>query len=228
MTFVGTASSQKAKDAYVPVGQGETERMTLGLNSSAWFRRDPRAMAYTAAKYLTVARLLEGTESVLEIGCGDGFGAPIIAQAVDWYLGIDFYAPHIQDAQALTMPGNVEFAAMDILNGPPISEYDAVFALDVLEHIDPEQEWLFLRNAVAYLKPPGVFVCGMPTLNSQNHASAHGRAGHINCQHPEQITATLRNYFHNVFSFGMSDGQINTGFEPMRQYQLNLCAGVRL
>lgn len=227
--FAATASSDLATFSYSPVGRGSSERLTIGPNSSAWFRKDPRAMAYTASKYLTVAKLLEGTASVLEIGCGDGFGAPIIAQHVKRYHGIDFYLPHILEAKFTPgLPSNVVFSATDMLDPYGLWErYDAAIALDVLEHIDPAQEDMFLRQVCANLNPDGVFICGMPTLNSQAHSSEHGKAGHINCQSPEKITRTLRRYFRNVFSFGLTNGHLDQGPEPMRQYQLNLAVGVK-
>lgn len=225
MTFAPGPSSQKAKDAYAPVGAAE--RITLGANSSAWFRKDPRAMAYTAGKYAFVAEMLKGAEHVLEIGCGDGFGSVILAQHVRRLTAIDFYEPHIVEADAHSARGNIKYIWADWLRWAwaQMSAYDAIACLDVLEHVDPAQENDFVDLVARSLADHGTFLCGMPTLNSQAHASEHGRAGHINCQHPAQITATLRNYFANVFSFGMIDGAVNVGPEAMRQYQLNICTG---
>lgn len=228
--FAGTTSSDLAKQAYEPVVRFPGGRIAIGHNSSGWFTRDPNAMAYTAAKYATVAKLIAGAKSALEIGCGDGFGAPIIQQRVDHLDCCDFYAPHVAEARLLWGHlSNTRFFAHDILDqGVPWDRgHEAIFALDVLEHIDPAQEDLFLHRVVADLRGNGIFICGMPTLASQEHASDHGRAGHINCQTPGQITETLKGFFDNVLSFGLADGQINLGFEPMRQYQLNVCTGPR-
>ncbi len=224
--FAGSKSSARAKTAYVPVGKDETVGRTLGINTSAWFRRDPKAMAYTAAKYKFVAKMLEGSERVLEVGCGDGFGAPIVAQHVKRLYGVDFYKPHIEEAHRnLSLP-NVEFRAGDFFdgNGDWPGTFNAIYALDVLEHVDPAQEAQFLTMVVDCLVPDGVFICGMPTLASQAFASEYNRAAHINCQNPADITATLKKYFKAVFSFGMNDEVLHTGFDMMRQYQLNLCA----
>ena len=105
--------------------------------------------------------------------------------------------------------------------------FDAIYALDVLEHVDPAQEDLFLTTVAADLVPDGIFICGMPTLASQTYASEYNKASHINCQHPAQITAKLKKHFRAVFSFGMNDEVLHTGFDMMRQYQINLCAGVQ-
>ena len=50
---------------------------------------DPKHMAFVLSRYKFVAKMLEGRQSVLEVGCGDAFGAPIVAQAVRHLLGIE-------------------------------------------------------------------------------------------------------------------------------------------
>ena len=60
--------------------------------------------------------------------------------------------------------------------------FDGVFSLDVLEHIVPENEGLFLENCLTSLDSNGMAIFGMPSLESQEHASAQSKAGHINCK----------------------------------------------
>ena len=60
--------------------------------------------------------------------------------------------------------------------------YDAVFALDVLEHIPEDMENVFLRNMFCSLNENGVAIIGMPSLESQPYASYQSKQGHINCK----------------------------------------------
>lgn len=225
------ADSKIEPEDYYVGSQAAKVRNQIGWNSSAWFRKDPRAMAYTAAKYFTVAKLLQGKRKVLEIGCGDGFGLPIVAQHVRELFAIEINDLLVTEANAVNAGAGGDIFVMqgDFLSANLIAvpAYDAVYCLDVLEHIAPDREPDFLFKVLESLTPSGVFICGMPTLNSQAWASDYGREGHINCQHPGHITGKLSDLFDNVFSFGLADGQINLGFEPMRQYQLNLCCGPR-
>lgn len=219
---------EKRPEGYVYVGEGKTERTQIGSNSTEWFSKDPRAMAYTAAKYATVAKLLGRCPRALEVGCGDGFGSSILAQVTGVLDCVDINYHNYQEAR--TCWGhlkNVAFWNCDFLkfDHPWKSNHNAIVALDVLEHIDPLSEREFLLRVADGLHRDGIFICGMPTLNSQEYATDYGKAGHVNCQHPFKITETLKEYFDNVFSFGMTDGHINVGFEPMRQYQLNLAVG---
>ena len=49
------------------------------------------------SRYKFVAKMLEGKDSVLEVGCGDGFGIPIVAQSVNTLYAIDWEERFIKD-----------------------------------------------------------------------------------------------------------------------------------
>lgn len=226
--FYGTTSNLVAKNAYVPVSEiVPAENLTLGKNTSSVFQFDPKHLGFTAAKHKFVGKMLEGSEKVLEIGCMDGFGSTIVASFVHQMISIDIYKPHVEEARKFAGPRlkNVEFRGMDFLDETFDSEFDGCFALDVLEHVDPEQEHLFLSRAVQVLRPNGVFIVGMPSLESQVYASEANKRGHINCQTAKQLTGTLKKYFGNVFAFGMNDEVLHTGYGPMCHYLMNLCTG---
>ena len=54
----------------------------LGPWTSYNLIRDPKHNLFVLARYKFCAKMLEGKEFVVEVGCGDGFGIPIMAQAV--------------------------------------------------------------------------------------------------------------------------------------------------
>lgn len=47
------------------------------------YRNDPKMLVFMAVRYKFVAKMLSGLGSVIEVGCGDGFGAPIVAAEPD-------------------------------------------------------------------------------------------------------------------------------------------------
>jgi 2-polyprenyl-3-methyl-5-hydroxy-6-metoxy-1,4-benzoquinol methylase len=110
-----------------------------------------------------------------------------------------------------------------MLAGPVPGEFDAAYALDVLEHIVPHDEHQFIANMLRPLTPEGVAIFGMPSLESQPHASPQSKAGHVNCKSGEELKATLEQHFHSVFIFSMNDEVVHTGFYPMAHYLLALC-----
>lgn len=192
----------------------------LGLRSSQSWHDDPKHLLFRLSRYKFVAKMLAGSEHVLEIGCGDAFGTRLVQQEVKRLSATDYDEVFVEDVKA-RMVDRWRFHVFthDLLAGPIPGSYDGVFALDVLEHIAPKYEHTFLRHALAPLRPEGgVAIIGMPSLESQAHASPTSRAGHVNCKSMPEFKRTLQAYFHNVFMFSMNDEVVHTGFHPMAHY----------
>jgi predicted SAM-dependent methyltransferase len=105
-----------------------------------------------------------------------------------------------------------------LLAGPIDGNFDGVFALDVLEHIEPKDERVFLKNGFAPLSTHGVAIIGMPSLESQVYASPTSRAGHVNCKTMPDLRELMQDYFHNVFMFSMNDEVVHTGYHKTAHY----------
>ncbi|WP_445775321.1 class I SAM-dependent methyltransferase [Shewanella sp.] len=201
----------------------------LGIEKSGAWRVDPRRLLFCLSRYKFVAKMLSGSNRVLELGCGDGWPLPIVLQEVKHVHGVDIDPVFIEDAlERLDPTSRCSFAVHDILTGPVAPEFDAVFSLDVLEHIaEHDDEKKFMRNLVASIADRGVAIIGIPSYESQQYASPASKAGHINCKKGPDLKAFLGNYFDHVFIFSMNDEVIHTGFHPMAQYLFALCTGPR-
>jgi len=198
----------------------------LGLMNNQVWHDDPRRLVFTLARYKFVSKMLSGYGNVLEVGCGDAFCARVVAQEVKRLTVTDYDPLFIEDALSrMEEPWVFNAKAHDILEGPVQGSFDAAYSLDVMEHIPQELEDVYLRNIKASLTPQGVLIIGMPSLESQQHASASSRAGHINCKTGEDLRKVLREHFHNVFLFSMNDEVVHTGFSKMAHYLFGLCTG---
>jgi len=197
----------------------------LGLRSSQSWHDDPKHLLFRLSRYKFVAKMLAGSEHVLEIGCGDAFGTRLVQQEVKVLSATDFDDVFIEDVEA-RMVDRWRFPVFthDLLAGPISGNYDGVFALDVLEHISAQHEQLFLKNAFAPLTAHGVGIIGMPSLESQVHASPTSRAGHVNCKSMPDLKKVMQTHFHNVFMFSMNDEVVHTGYYPMAHYIIALGA----
>lgn len=199
---------------------------TLGLmTSQAWYD-DPRRLAFTLSRYKFVAKMLSGSNQVLEVGCADAFGTRIVVQEVKQLTAVDFDPVFVEDTNA-RMSDRWKFTCKthDMLKGPLRGEFDGIYALDVLEHILPENEDRFLTNMVASLTERGVMIIGMPSLESQPYASPLSKEGHVNCKTMPDLKDTMQRYFHNVFMFSMNDEVVHTGYHKMAHYLFALCCG---
>jgi SAM-dependent methyltransferase len=200
----------------------------LGLRSSESWHEDPKHIVFRLSRYKFVAKMLAGRTHVLEIGCGDAFGTRIVQAEVGRLAAIDFDDVFVEDVKARMVPRwSFDVRVHDMLNGPVPGAFDAVYALDVLEHIEPSKEHLFLRNSFAPLDPHGVAILGLPSLESQAYASPQSKAGHVNCKSAPDLKKVLSEFFHNVFMFSMNDEVVHTGFHKMAHYVFAVGAGKR-
>ncbi|MBV5333808.1 methyltransferase type 12 [bacterium] len=199
--------NQPLFDLYAAIGFAR-----LGLMNNQVWHQDPKRLVFTLARYKFVAKMLKGRQAVIEYGCGDGFGARIVQQ----------------DAiERMTPPWVCEARVHNPLEGPMDGIFDAAYCLDVLEHIPATLEDRFLEHAKASLSEHGVMIVGMPSLESQAHASADSRAGHVNCKHGDDLRTLMQNHFHNVFMFSMNDEVVHTGFFPMAHYLIAIACSKR-
>jgi 2-polyprenyl-3-methyl-5-hydroxy-6-metoxy-1,4-benzoquinol methylase len=200
----------------------------LGLMANTSWNQDPRRTLFTLARYKFVAKMLSGRKQVLEVGCADAFGTRLVQQEVGRVTAVDFDPVFIEDAKNRLDPHwPIELAVHDMLVKPVTGSFDAVYCLDVLEHIAPESEDLFMRNLLTPLDSNGVAIVGIPSLESQMYASPQSKAGHVNCKSGDALKAFLLEHFHNVFVFSMNDEVVHTGYYPMAHYLLALCCGRR-
>ena len=201
----------------------------LGVEKNGNWLTDPRRMVFALSRYKFVSKMLSGKQSVLEIGCGDGWPAPIVLQEVGRLHGVDLDPVFIEDARARSHPRWAFTCDVhDVLSGPvPGGPYDAAYSLDVLEHIPQAQERTFLNHTCSSLSSDAELIVGMPSLESQTYASSLSKVGHVNCKTGPQLRALMQSYFQHVFMFSMNDEVVHTGYFPMAHYLFAVCAGLR-
>lgn len=200
----------------------------MGPWTSHIWRSDPRHLAFLLARYKFCSKMLQGKDEVLEVGCGDGFGTPIVLQAVGRVHGIDF-EPLVLEEAIRVLPeewnGRCTFAVHDLLEGPVQGAFDAAYSLDVLEHIPPAAESRFMANLCASLRPEAVCILGTPNLEASRFASPASQEGHINLKTAASLRQTMEAHFENIFLFSMNDEVVHTGFAPMAHYLLAMGVG---
>jgi 2-polyprenyl-3-methyl-5-hydroxy-6-metoxy-1,4-benzoquinol methylase len=224
-------STRKMRD---PVNQpnidfAETRgAISLGLLKSREWISDPRRFLFSQSRYKFVSKLLSGRKNVLEVGCGDAFNAPIVMQEIGNLTVTDFDPEFIEDAKAHVQPEYpYEARVHNFLDGPMEGRFDAVYLLDVLEHIEAKDEARFIGNIMACLTGDAVMIVGMPSLESQIHASQGSKAGHVNCKSAPDLKYTMETFFHSVFMFCMNDEVVHTGYHKMAHYVIAVCAHPR-
>lgn len=200
----------------------------FGLMANESWNQDPKRTLFTLARYKFISRMLAGRKKVLEVGCADAFGTRIVQQSVGHVTAVDFDPLFISDVKERMNPHwPLEAFVHDVLKGPIPGRYDAAFAMDVLEHIRPEDEVPFVGNVLKSMERDGVVIFGMPSLESQAHASPQSRAGHVNCKNGDDFKRFMETFFHTVFVFSMNDEVVHTGFYKMAHYLIAVGCHIR-
>ena len=200
----------------------------MGLMMNEVWDADPRRLAFVLSRYKFIAKMLQNKCDVLEVGCGDAWPARIVNQAVENLTVSDFDPVFIEDARNRDDPDwPVSYLLHDMTKGPTDKKYDAIYSVDVLEHIDPNNEEDFLLNICKSLKVYGVVIIGIPSIESQEYASKASKIGHVNCKSGEDFKKSMSDYFHNVFLFSMNDEIVHTGFDKMAHYLFTICSGIK-
>jgi len=127
------------------------------------------------------------------------------------------------ESQGVYTSRGTEYLIHDFVKSKLNRVFNGIYALDVLEHLQPKNQRQFLSNVCSSLLPHGVAIFGMPPAESQVYTSEGSKIGHINCQSGNELKENLSGYFDSVFMFSMSDEVVHTGFMPMAHYLLALC-----
>lgn len=191
----------------------------LGAMSAYRWEQDPKMILFMLARYKFVAKMLAGYSKVLEVGCADGFGSRIVRQAVGSLTALDIDGQMIEDAKAKANPKWDILYLMGDMTAVKENRFEALYCLDVLEHVLPSEEGIFMSMA-RELAP--VAIVGMPSLESQPYASPFSRENHVNCKTEDQLRNLMLKHYRRVFMFGMNDEVVHTGFGPMCQYRFAL------
>lgn len=189
----------------------DSQPQQLGLMSGYSWEADPKRLGFTAARYKLVAKMLEGKRSVLEVGCADAFFSRIVKQHVGTLVAVDVNREYIGSAKKIrSAKWPIFLNDWNILEGPlrPAGGFDAVYALDVFEHIPKDKEDTLLANLAACAP---VCIIGTPSLESQQWASEISKLEHVNCPTKEGLRVSMQRHFAQVFMLGMNDETLHTG-----------------
>ncbi|MFC1508558.1 methyltransferase [Candidatus Omnitrophota bacterium] len=208
--------------------QFNTPAIKLGPWTSYSLINDPKHMCFVLSRYKFCVKMLKGKDVIMELGSGDGFGLPIIAQSAKKVYAVDWDKRILEgNAQRLKHLRNVEYLRVDLNKESPRVKADGAFLIDVIEHLEPKSERNFFNNIVKCLKPDSVLIVGTPNITASEYATHRSHVQHINLKSNKTLKKLMERYFENVFMFGMNDEVLHTGYDPMCHYIWAIGAGLR-
>lgn len=200
-----------------------SSEIPLGPWTSHSLKTDPIHMSFVLARYKFCAKMLIGKERVVEIGCGDGFGIPLIAQHVGHLHCVDWDPRNVEGCKRrLSHLKNVTYECIDLNEKQLSFKADAAYLLDVIEHIEPSIEDRFIQNVLAFLKPSSLLLVGTPNITAAAYASPQSVSQHINLKSMQTLRSMMEAYFKHTLMFGMNDEVLHTGYGAMCHYLFSL------
>jgi 2-polyprenyl-3-methyl-5-hydroxy-6-metoxy-1,4-benzoquinol methylase len=209
----------KEKQNNIQFENYKKNQIKMGPYISHIWLDDPKHLVFLTSRYKFVSKLLVDLDNVIEIGCGDMFGSPIVSDIVKKLHCIDFednLLPY--NTEKLKYFKNISFEIADITNYSTNIKYNAAFCLDLLEHIPKEKEGKFFKNVCNLLYEEGIMIIGIPNKNSSKYATKLSKIGHINLKTPSELKSLMKKYFKHVFMFSMNDEIVHTGYSEMAHY----------
>ncbi|RJQ71888.1 class I SAM-dependent methyltransferase [Pseudonocardiaceae bacterium YIM PH 21723] len=152
------------------------ERTVPGLDvENYWFRRHEAA-------YIALRQFCAGAV-VLEAGCGEGYGADLIAGVARSVLALDYdeqAIAHVRRTYPQVRAVRTNLASLPVAGG----SVDVVANLQVIEHLWNQEE--FLAECARVLRPGGLLLCTTPNRIT----FSPGRDTPLNPFHTRELSGT--------------------------------------
>jgi 2-polyprenyl-3-methyl-5-hydroxy-6-metoxy-1,4-benzoquinol methylase len=192
-------------------------RKTFSPHWSYNILNDPKRLGFVLSRYKFAAKMICSCKNILEFGCSEGIGAPILAENALSYTGVDLDIEAIEYANKNITEAKYKFIQSDFL-GNNYGKFDAIVSLDVIEHISKEKENIYFETIYKNTSENAICIIGTPNITSAQYASKASQIGHVNLYSHERLLAIMKKYFYNVFPFGINDEIVHTGFAAMSHY----------
>ena len=143
-------------------------------------------------RYMTVMPVCAGKD-VLDIACGTGYGAALLAQTARTVAGVDIDGPTIEACRQLygNADGRLAYVQGSVAKIPfPDASFDMVVSFETIEHVDESTQMEFLREIRRVLRPGGLLA-----MSSPNKDDAHVNEFHVHELEEAEFKAILHANF---------------------------------
>jgi SAM-dependent methyltransferase len=136
----------------------------------------------------------EGRRRVLDLGCGTGYGAALLAGSLPEVWAVDRIAPDPETRHARVHYLRADAGGIPLLPG----RFDMVVSFQVIEHLaDPSE---YLRSIAELLAPEGCALISTPNLLTSDRENPF----HVHEYTADELEARLQTRFRDVEMLGVT------------------------
>lgn len=127
-----------------------------------------RLLSDMAIKYGLIQHYLPVGSTVLDVGCGSGYGASMMKSFGYFPTGVDLNQRTLKMAQHRKDINFICGAVEDLTE-----TFNAVTSIDMIEHVHQPQQTPLVKAMIARLKPNGIFLIDTPFRRESANVSRH-------------------------------------------------------
>ena len=159
-------------------------------------------IAYEHLHRYALCRSFVAGKDVLDVACGEGYGANLLAQRARRVVGVDIDKSTIQDAVAKYQDNaRLEFTTANCTSLPfKKASFDVVVSFETIEHITEQKA--FVKEAARVLREGGVFVVSTPNRPVYSEETGLKNPFHVKEFDEAEFRALLGGVFKHVHLFG--------------------------
>ena len=168
--------------------------------------------------YTVADKFINKNSTVLEIGCGEGYGTNFLARSGAQITALDIDAKTIKKAKLKYSQKNITFKKFDGYNiNYPEQSFDVIISFQVIEHVENVEK--YLKNIKKFLKPNGIFIITTPSRTyrlTENQTPINKY--HIREYNAKTLSADIAKVFNKfqIFSITAKQEVLDIEFERVR------------
>ncbi|HEY9404489.1 MAG TPA: methyltransferase domain-containing protein, partial [Pyrinomonadaceae bacterium] len=152
-------------------------------------------------RYVLAQELVKGKE-VLDIACGEGYGAAMLSATARTTIGVDIDAAVIEHARRKYAPHpNLVFRSGSCDSIPLADKsVDVVTSFETIEHHDKHRE--MMREVRRVLRPEGLLIISSPNRPVYSELYGSSNPFHVRELDYQEFTDLLKEHFRHVTVYG--------------------------
>jgi 2-polyprenyl-3-methyl-5-hydroxy-6-metoxy-1,4-benzoquinol methylase len=149
-------------------------------------------------RYETVIKRLQGTEYVLDIACGTGFGSDLLAEKASRVIGGDIDAHTIEKNKTIWHRTNLDFQKLDATQLPFEEDtFDVLVSFETIEHSTQYEAMLSEFKRVT--KKGGLLFISTPNIYMNSPTGMVTNPFHTQEFTPEEFNALIFNQNYSAY-----------------------------